>query len=109
MSKRISDEELVKHFRGLFGEGREESRAAERDMAIMAVACVVALILIAIAIICVIVLLPAKPAHAGVVPSWSPAQTQAGDWLAIYYICGLLIIFSGVGIYRFLRGGDDEA
>jgi len=43
-------------------------------------------------------------AHAGVVPSWSPARTQAGDWLAIYYICGLLLLFGGIGIIRVLIG-----
>jgi len=105
MNDRISDEELAEYFRMLYGKDREkeESQTAERRMVIAAVACVVFMILIALAVICVIVLLSAKPAHAEMVPSWSPALTQAGDWLAIYYICGLLFVFSGIGLVRFLR------
>lgn len=105
---RMSDEEVVEHFRGLYGKDREEEelRTATRRMRIAAVACAVIMILITIFVIFGIVFLTEIPAHAGVVPSWSPEQTKAGDWLAIYYICALLFLGGGIGIFRFLRRID---
>ncbi|NLE91538.1 MAG: hypothetical protein GX598_03205 [Elusimicrobia bacterium] len=102
MKLRMSDEELAKHFRQLYGEGCDgkEAQAARRWANIMAL---IAAIVFMAAITIGVVLAIKSPAHAGVVPSWSPAQTQTGDWLAIYYLLTLIGIGLVIGITKYLK------
>jgi uncharacterized BrkB/YihY/UPF0761 family membrane protein len=105
MHDRMSDEELAEYFRRLYGKKceRKEIREARGRMRLAAFVAVIGLIVLVAVVICGVLFITRTPAHAAeIVPSWSPERTKAGDWLAIYYIFGLLLFGGVVGIFRFL-------